>query len=47
MTGIPFVTDAKGRKVGVLINITKHGARLEQFWDGLNWSPSPTIHGLV
>jgi hypothetical protein len=35
MTGVQFVTDAKGRKVAVLIDLKKHGARLEDFWDGL------------
>lgn len=35
MSGIQFVTDAKGRKVGVLINLKKHGAIWEDFWDGL------------
>jgi hypothetical protein len=35
MTGIQFVTDAKGRKVAVLIDLKKHGARLQDLWDGL------------
>jgi hypothetical protein len=35
MTGVQFITDAKGRKVAVLIDLKKHGARLEDFWDGL------------
>jgi len=35
MTGIQYVTDEKGRKVGVLINLKKHGAIWEDFWDGL------------
>jgi hypothetical protein len=35
MTGIQFVTDAKGRKVGVLIDLKKHRAVWEDFWDGL------------
>jgi hypothetical protein len=35
MTGIQFVTDAKGRKVAVQINLKKYGAALEDFWDGL------------
>ena len=35
MTGIQFVTDDKGRKVAVLIDLKKHGARLQDFWDGL------------
>jgi hypothetical protein len=35
MTGIQFVTDDKGKKVGVLIDLKKHGALWEDFWDGL------------
>jgi hypothetical protein len=35
MTGIKFVTDDKGRKVAVLIDLKKHGTRLEDLWDGL------------
>ncbi len=35
MSGIQFVTDEKGRKVAVLIDLKKHGAALEDFWDGL------------
>jgi hypothetical protein len=35
MTGIQFVTDDKGRKVAVLIDLKKHGVRLQDFWDGL------------
>ena len=35
MTGIQFVTDEKGRKVGVLIDLKKHGAVREDFRDGL------------
>jgi hypothetical protein len=35
MGGIQFVTDEKGRKVGVLIDLKKHGAIREEFWDGL------------
>lgn len=35
MTGIQFVTDEKGRKVAVLINLKKHGALLEDLFDGL------------
>jgi hypothetical protein len=34
-TGIQFVTDEKGRKVGVPIDLRKHGAKLEDFSDGL------------
>jgi hypothetical protein len=35
MSGVQFVTDEKGRKVGVLIDLKKHGAIWEDFWDGL------------
>lgn len=35
MNGVQFVTDDKGRKVAVLINLKKHGVRLQDFWDGL------------
>jgi hypothetical protein len=35
MTGIQFVTDTKGRKVAVQINLKRYGAMLEDFWDGL------------
>jgi hypothetical protein len=34
MTGIQYVTDEKGRKVGVLIDLKKHAAIWED-WDGL------------
>jgi len=35
MTGIQFVTDTKGRKVAVQIDLRKHKAIWEDFWDGL------------
>jgi hypothetical protein len=35
MSGIRFVTDEKGRKVAVQIDLRKHGAIWEDFWDGL------------
>jgi hypothetical protein len=35
MTGIQFVTDEKGRKTAVLIDLKKHHAIWEDFWDGL------------
>jgi hypothetical protein len=35
MNGIQFVTDEKGRKVAVQIDLKKHGAALQDFWDGL------------
>jgi hypothetical protein len=35
MTGIEFVTDEKGRKVAVQIDLEKYGSMLEDFWDGL------------
>jgi len=43
MTGVQFVTDGKGRKVAVLIDLKKHGARLEEFWDGLTCDFSPFV----
>jgi hypothetical protein len=35
MNGIQFVTDERGRKVAVQIDLKKHGAALEDFLDGL------------
>ena len=35
LTGIQFVTDDKGRKTAVLIDLKKHGELWEDFWDGL------------
>jgi hypothetical protein len=35
MTGIQFVTDEKGRKAAVQIDLKRYGAILEDFWDGL------------
>jgi hypothetical protein len=35
MNGIQFVTDDKGRKTAVLIDLKTHGALWEDFWDGL------------
>jgi hypothetical protein len=35
MTGIQFVTDDKGRKTAVLIDLKKHRGLWEDFWDGL------------
>jgi hypothetical protein len=35
MTGIQFVTDEKGRKVAVQIDLKKHRAIWEDFWEGL------------
>jgi hypothetical protein len=35
MTGIRFVTDAKGRKVAVQISLRKHGKLWEDFCDGI------------
>lgn len=34
-SGIQFVTDERGRRVAVVIDLKKHGATLEEFWDGL------------
>ena len=35
MTGIQFVTDEKGRKTAVLIDLKKYRAVWEDFWDGV------------
>ncbi len=35
MTGIQFLTDEKGRKVAVQINLKTHGAMWEDFRDGM------------
>ena len=35
MTGIQFVTDDKGRRVAVQIDLKKHRAMWQDFWDGL------------
>jgi len=35
ISGIQFVTDAKGRKVAVQIDLRRYGAIWEDFWDGL------------
>lgn len=35
MTGIQFLTDEKGRKVAVQIDLRKHGALWEDFYDGI------------
>jgi len=35
MTGIHFVTDEKGQKRAVQIDLKRYGAILEDFWDGL------------
>jgi uncharacterized protein YehS (DUF1456 family) len=35
MTGVQFVIDEKGRRVAVLIDLKKHGAWFQDFWDGL------------
>jgi hypothetical protein len=35
MNGIQYVTDEKGRKVAVQIDLKKYGSVLEEFWDGL------------
>jgi hypothetical protein len=35
MTGIQFVTDDKGHRVAVQIDLKKHGPIWEDFWDGL------------
>jgi hypothetical protein len=35
MTGIQFVTDEKGRRTAVLIDLKRHSAIWKDFWDGL------------
>lgn len=35
MTGVQFVTDEKGRRVAVQIDLRKHRALWEEVWDGL------------
>jgi hypothetical protein len=35
VTGIQFLTDEKGRKVAVQIDLRKHGALWEDFYEGL------------
>ena len=35
MQGIQFVTDDKGKKVAVQIDLKKHGSLWEDFYDGL------------
>ena len=35
MTGIRFVTDDQGHRVAVQIDLKKHGALWQDFWDGL------------
>jgi hypothetical protein len=35
MMGIQFLTDEKGRKVAVQIDLRKHGPLWEDFYDGL------------
>ena len=35
MTGIQYVTDDKGRKTAVIIDLKKYGALWEDFWDGM------------
>ncbi len=35
MSGIQFLTDEKGRKVAVQIDLRKHGALWEDFYNGV------------
>ncbi len=35
MSGIQFVTDDKGRKTAVVIDLKKYGQLWEDFWDGV------------
>jgi hypothetical protein len=45
MTGIQFVTDDKGRKTAVLIDLKKHKAIWEDFWDGPHFRIPPQTKG--
>ena len=47
VSGIQYVTDEKGRKVGVLIDLKKHGAIWEDFWDGLVSESFTCIDGKI
>ena len=33
MNGIQFITDEKGRKTAMVIDLKKHGELAEDFWD--------------
>ncbi len=35
MRGIRFVIDASGRRVAIIIDLKKHGSRLQDFFDGV------------
>lgn len=35
MNGVQFVTDEKGRKVAIQLDLKKYGALLEELWDGI------------
>jgi hypothetical protein len=35
MQGIQFITDGKGRKKAVVIDLKKYGSQPENFWDGI------------
>ncbi len=35
MTGIHLITDEKGLKTAAVIDLKKHGALWQDFWDGL------------
>ncbi len=35
MTGVQFLTDEKGRKIAVQIDLRRHGELWEDFYDGL------------
>lgn len=41
MTGIQFVTDEKGRKLAVPIDLKKYGALLEDFGEGADLGITP------
>ena len=35
MRGVQYLTDARGRRTAVLIDLRRHKALWEDFWDGL------------
>jgi hypothetical protein len=46
VSGMQFVTDEKGRKVAVQIDLKKYGAVLEDSWDGLISESRPQEKGI-
>ena len=42
MEGVQFIVDSQGRKIGVLINLKKHGSLWEDIYD--NWLAQSRKH---